>query len=106
QSRRTEAISLLMRAANEQEQYYSIEQTYADKMGDLDLPTETESGWYTVTITEPKDDGNANEFTIKATPVEDKDQEHDECGTFYIDDTGARWVEDSSPGSDKSQECW
>src|SRR5699024_1757048 len=100
QSRRTEAISLLMRAANEQEQYFSIEQEYATKMEYLDLPDETESDWYTVSVTAADDTG----FTITATAQ--GDQQSDDCDTLYIDETGSRWAnsDERSPDTAISKE--
>ena len=95
-SRRTEAISLLMRAANKQEQYYAIEQTYADSMEKLDLPDNTEGEWYNVAVTKDSE----TEYTIKASPQ--NDQTNDDCGTFSIDETG----EKSVGGSESAEACW
>jgi len=106
ESRRTEAMSLLMRAANAQEQYYAIrhngEYTYADALSDLNMPDETKGEWYAVTIT----GADTDSFTSKATAT--NDQVNDDCRTFYIDQTGARWAnsETRSPTSDISEECW
>lgn len=106
ESRRTEAMGLLVRAANAQEQYYAIrhngDHTYADAMDDLNLPDETKGEWYAVAIT----DADTDSFTIKATAQ--SDQLNDDCQTFYIDQTGARWANSAtrSPTSDISEECW
>lgn len=111
-SRRTEAISLLTRAANEQAQYYTLHPAalsdpnntaYAGTMADLDLPDTTEAGWYAVTITSASDSG----FTIKAAAQ--GDQTADECDTFYIDETGAQWVNDADKTQAPdalSEKCW
>lgn len=104
QSRRTEAKSLLMRAANRQEQFYNTHYRYADELkADLGLDQITENGWYKVRIVnkEPND----GEYKIVATAQDD--QLNDDCVEFVINELGAKIAHEStSATADISEECW
>lgn len=102
ESRRTEAVSLLMRAANEQAQYYAIHRTYAASMAALNLPAVTANQWYDVAV------GAASNSAFTITATARGDQTNDSCDTFTIDQTGARWANSAtvSPSSQISQACW
>lgn len=102
-SRRSEAISMLTRAANEQAQYYTMNQDYADDMDDLNLLDETEGKWYAVSIVSSTTDG----FKIKADAQ--NGQENDDCKQFYIDATGSKWVNSANKSNSTkaaNEECW
>lgn len=99
QSRRTGAISLLMRAANEQAQFYTINHEYADSMDALGLPDETKAGWYA----ESRFKADQNSFLIKLKAQED--QLNDTCATYVIDETGKKLAFDAR-NNKVSSECW
>lgn len=99
QSRRTEATSMLMRAANRQERYYTVEYTYADSMAKLGLPTVTENGWYKVRVTRASDTA----FEITATPR--GGQTGDICAKLTINQLGQQKAYNDS-GAVISDKCW
>lgn len=104
-SRRTEAISLLMRAANRQERYYTTHYEYTTSMTALGFADKkTENGWYTVTITVP--DKADDEYDLTATATKDTDQEKDECYKYVLNELGEKTAYSRSSTTDISEKCW
>jgi len=114
-SRRTEAKSLLLQAANRQERAFSTSSpnSYADDMQGLGWGSSavaTENGWYRVTVADVEDpDGDGNPpftgFTLRA--VAQDDQRKDRCVRLELDDLGGEAAFDAqSGGNDVSDECW
>ncbi len=100
-SRRTDAQSLLLQAANRQERYYTTEYEYAADMAALGLTTETENGFYDVEVASADQDS----FTIRADAK--GDQANDICTAFEINQLGEKTANDSdSASSDISLQCW
>ncbi len=100
-SRRADAQSLLLQSANRQERYYTTEYTYAPTMAALGLNTETDNGFYEVTVADADQDG----FTIRADAK--GDQANDNCESFEINQLGEKTANESeSASSDISLECW
>lgn len=99
-SRRSEAVSLLTQAANRQERFYSTQYEYADTMAELGLNSETENGWYAITI----QDADANGYQIIADAQ--RDQENDDCTKLTLNQLGQKTANGSTSSSEISQACW
>lgn len=94
---RAEAISALTDLANKQEQFYVDNRRYAKSMTELSAPTTTESGYYTVSVT-----NTAQAFTLTATAASGPAADDGKCKTFTITDTGVK----ASTGSGSKKDCW
>ncbi|WP_158590823.1 type IV pilin protein [Salinisphaera sp. LB1] len=101
EARRVNAKSLLLKAANEEEKYYSVQNQYATSMNQLGLPSTTENGFYNVSAS--VSGTNNDKYTITATAQ--ADQVNDTCRTMTIDQTGAKKATNAS-GQDVSDTCW
>lgn len=102
-ARRVDAKSALLKAANEEEKYYSIQNQYTASMSQLGLPTTTENGFYQVNASASGTDNQ--DYTITAGAIIGKDQANDTCRVFTIDQTGAKKAFNGQ-GTDVSADCW
>jgi len=106
-ARRVDAKSLLLQAANRQEQYYTTQYQYATSMAALSLPSETENESYNVTTGQRN--GDATKFLVTAIAKPMSDQEKDKCVTMTISDTGEKKAY-ASPGTQgavlPAGTCW
>lgn len=105
EARRTDAKSLLLKAANEEEKVYSINNHYVSGMDSLGLADVTENKFYSVSATASGTDDQ--KYTITATAV--GDQVNDTCRTMTVDQTGAKsaWSGNgSNQGNNVSDTCW
>jgi type IV pilus assembly protein PilE len=101
-SRRADAQSALMQAANRQERFYTTQYTYTDTLGanGLGMASETENEFYVLSIESADADG----FEVTATAQ--NDQTNDDCTTLSINQLGEKTANGSAPNSSISQECW
>jgi type IV pilus assembly protein PilE len=91
---RTEATAALLRVRTAQEKYYLQHNEYAADLGDLGVPTTTQSGYYTLAL-DP--DSNANEFEATATATGGQADDA-ACPAFKINEKGER--------TPASNDCW
>jgi type IV pilus assembly protein PilE len=98
-SRRADATTTLLTLAQAMERWYSERGTYAGAtVGSSGLmPSTSPQGYYTLSITSQ----DANGFRITAAPA--GAQAGDACGSYTLDQAGAREV---SGGSLTAAQCW
>lgn len=89
-SRRSDAMTVLTRFANQQEIFYSNNSLYTTDPGLLLLSDE---GYYQVSIPT----ANASLYIVQATPVAGSSQDGD--GAFRIDSTGLKQWDKANDGS-------
>lgn len=102
-SRRADARSLLLQAANRQERFYTTQYSYADSMtalgfGSASVLTENES--YTVSVEAADDDS----FQLIAEAQ--NDQTNDDCTKFGLNQLGQKTANDMAATSTVSLDCW
>lgn len=90
---RGEIAELLTEGAHTLERTYTRLGTYVD----ANTADPASNAWYTVTTVRA-----AQAFSLKATPIAGKMMASDACGTFTIDQTGAR----SNGGTETVTTCW
>lgn len=100
QSRRADAQSALLQAANRQERFYTTQYTYANNLGDLGMPAETENEAYTLAV----DSGDGDGFAISANAQ--GDQTNDDCATLTINERGEKTANGTGADTATSQQCW
>jgi type IV pilus assembly protein PilE len=101
-SKRSDARSLVLQAANRQERYFTTRYEYADSMQKLGYgasPTITENEAYGVTTTGDKDG-------FKITASARGDQDNDDCTALSVAQVGAKSANGKSAGDAISQTCW
>ena len=96
---RSDAMVLLLDAANKQEQYYADNRSYADDLSLINVPSKSENGYFTITVEVP-DTGTS--FTITATAASGTVASDTACTTFTITDTGIK----GSTGTSDTDDCW
>ncbi|MES1951488.1 type IV pilus biogenesis protein PilE [Salinisphaera sp. S4-8] len=99
QSRRADAQSALLQAANRQERYFTTQYTYADTLDKLGMPAVTENDAYTLNVR-----GDANGFVITATAQ--NDQVNDDCTSLTINERGQKAANGTGSNTAISQQCW
>ncbi|MES1933455.1 type IV pilus biogenesis protein PilE [Salinisphaera shabanensis T35B1] len=103
QSRRADAQSALLQAANRQERFFTTQYSYATTLEELGMTPETENEAYTLSI----DPGQpANRFEITATAVADHDQANDVCTTLTVNERGEKTANGAGVNAPISQQCW
>ena len=100
-SRRADAKSALMAASQAMEKYFTERQTYAtatlgSNATDV-YPTTSPDGYYTLSFSVAS---TASAFSLQAAPTAGKGQTSDKCGTFSINQLGAKSVSTTEPN------CW
>ncbi len=132
-SRRADAKSALLDAAQRQERFYTENSQYTSVLvsatgctntlatitagtdcGLNHLSATTTDGYYTLTVSAPVVNTRRNTFTITATPVTGKSQAQDSsCGAFTLNQTGVKCVKGGtycSNGDDNAKKvvatCW
>ncbi len=106
--RRAEAQKALLEASQFMQRYYVANNSYADTSGKPPaLPgtltvTKTGSGGtvYDITV----DTASQTGYTLKATPNSSGLMARDECGTFVLESSGRRTMENSTGKT--AGECW
>jgi type IV pilus assembly protein PilE len=113
-SQRTEATTILLRAAAAQEKYYLQNNSYTDVVSGtgatslklFSTGSNTEHGWYAVSIAAGGTGSLASSYTVTATANSGQPQFKDtSCRTFTITETGARGAA-SSASADTTAACW
>lgn len=110
-SRRAEAKTLLLEAANRQEQFYATQtpNSYTNDMTALGYGADPQpsgdrgagENWYTVTVNNPAGCNITNCFRLQATPV--RDQANDtQCGTLSVTSLGQK----AESGTGTVADCW
>ncbi|MES1948345.1 type IV pilus assembly protein PilE [Salinisphaera sp. C84B14] len=99
-SRRADAQSALLQAANRQERLYTTQYSYTQNLADLGMAAETENEAYTLNI----DSADANGFQISANAQ--NDQTNDDCRKLTINQRGQKTANDAAVGAAISQQCW
>ncbi len=95
-SSRAEGKAALMTIASKQEQYYLDNKTYTATIADLNVPTTTESGKYTMVIIA----ADATSYSLEAQPAGGQVDDTD-CADLTLDSNGTKGA--SGPlGAD----CW
>jgi len=100
-SNRSDAIIALTELANLQEKHYSNELAYTSTIGELNYPSVSPEGFYSLQITT----GGATGYTLTAVPVGQQDADDETCQQFQLNSFGQRTAEDGN-GNDTSQQCW
>ncbi len=98
-AQRTEARSMLLRIAADQEKFYLQNSTYANTMtafGYASNAVSTDTGKYVISITA----GNAADFTVRAD-YQNADAEAGKCSWFELDARGT-----TTSGPMAPDECW
>lgn len=113
-SNRAVAKGALLELASRQEQYFLNNRSYTNALTDLGLTTNyyvdaegqpltsATGSIYRITIDEPDTNAGETEYTLSATP-QNGQMDDGKCGTFSIDEQGAKAVSDAS--KDASY-CW
>lgn len=96
---RSDAMVLLLDAANKQEQYYADNRSYSNDLSLINVPTTSENGYFTIAVDVP-DAGTS--FTITATATAGAVAGDTACTTFTITDTGLK----GSTGTSDTDDCW
>ena len=100
ETRRADAQISLVRAAQKQEQYHSINSGYATTLADLGLSTDSAEGFYALTLTNTGcNSGYVGCFQITATATGAQSSDSS-CATLSLDQSGTR---SSTGGAD---DCW
>jgi len=108
-SRRADAKSALMAASQAMEKYFTEHQAYyvtATQQATLGsnaadvYPTTSPDGYYTLSFSVGP---TASAYSLQAAPTAGKGQTSDKCGTFSINQLGAKGV---SGGSLNAATCW
>ena len=104
-SRRSDAKSVLLDAANRQEQFILDHVAYTTNMRDLGFsadPATSQDGYYTFDAVAGACGAIARCYTLTASPVAGKAQAYDtKCTSFSVASTGARTATGSTAG-----DCW
>ena len=103
-SRRADAKSALMAASQAMEKYFTERQTYVNATLGSNATdvykTTSPDGYYTLSFSVAS---TASAYSLQAAPTAGKGQTNDKCGTFSINQAGAKGV---SGGSLNAAACW
>ena len=100
ETRRADAQISLVRVAQKQEQYHSMNSGYATALSDLGLSSESDEGFYSLALTNTGcSSGYVGCFQITATATGPQSSDSS-CATLSLDQSGTR----SSTGG--ATDCW
>lgn len=94
---RADAMVILLDAANKQEQFFVDNRQYASDLGDLGIATETENGYFTISV-----EADASSFTVTATADSGPVAGDTQCSTLTINELGLK----GNTGSGDTDLCW
>ena len=94
---RADAMVILLDAANKQEQFFVDNRQYASDLGDLGIATETENGYFTISV-----EADASSFTVIATADSGPVAGDTQCSTLTINELGLK----GNTGSGDTDLCW
>lgn len=99
---RADAMTILLDAANKQEQYFVDNRSYATDLSDIGVPSASENGYFTISLQEG---GTTDTFTLVATAASGPVRGDTDCPALTIDELGIRGV---SGVTDQAQidRCW
>jgi type IV pilus assembly protein PilE len=102
---RSEIASLLSEQTQALERFYSRNGQYSNvaasgSIAAVTLAISTGNSYYTITPVRA-----AQTFTLTAAPVATSIMKNDKCGSFVIDNTGARSISGATSGVE-SKSCW
>ncbi len=112
-SRRSDAKSALLEAANRQELFFSNFNTYTTVVVPAASPcagtacglnfgsTSSPEGYYTISVSA----ANNTSFLLTASRMAGTSQEEDKCGNFRLTNTGAQTITSESGGMTAAK-CW
>jgi len=102
-ARRSEAKSALSEVMQQQERFFTRNNTYTTKLkNDLNYdqnPIPTEGGWYVISANQC---GNGLRQCVQLTATAKKDQTNDKCKNLTMNSQGAK----TASGSASDNECW
>ncbi|MEI5639128.1 MULTISPECIES: type IV pilin protein [unclassified Pseudoalteromonas] len=98
---RADAMTILLDAANKQEQYFVDNRSYATDLSDIGVPGTSENGYFTISLQGVTTDT----FTLVATAASGPVRGDSDCPALTIDELGIRGV---SGVTDQAQidRCW
>ncbi len=114
---RVDAKAALVRLAQQEERYYSVNRRYLNEADDnqalkkLGFPTKkSEKGYYDLSIEKHPEVGGKG-YLLKAVPVKNERQSRDtQCPGFTLDHTGKEWIVDIKEGDKDAEKkvarCW
>ena len=108
-SRRADARSVLLQAAQWMERFYTQNHSYAGgalPAGLTQAPVEGGPKYYNISLTNCAGAATvtANTFTLRAVPIAGSAQANDRCGALTLTNTGVRGVCVAAPPT--VDECW
>lgn len=98
---RIEAPGALMELANLQEKRFSNMLAYTSTIADLNYPSTTPEGFYSLDIVVSP----AIEYTLRATAIGQQQAEDADCQIFTLNSFGQRGAADTG-GNDTTETCW
>jgi type IV pilus assembly protein PilE len=98
---RADAMTLLLDAANKQEQFFVDNRAYSNDLEAIGVPTATENGYFNVTLENVTNDT----FRIVATAASGPVQGDEQCPALTIDELGVRGVTGTT-NQDAIDRCW
>lgn len=98
---RADAMTLLLDAANKQEQFFVDNREYSNDLEAIGVPTATENGYFNVTLENVTNDT----FRIVATAAAGPVQGDQQCPALTIDELGVRGVTGTTD-QDIIDRCW
>lgn len=104
-SRRADAKSALMHAAQVMERRFSEQAAYPNETKLTALlggTLNSSEGYYALSLAAGSDDDS---YTLEATPRSGTSQAEDKCGTFTLTHEGTKGVDDAATGYDAAR-CW
>lgn len=103
EAHRTDAVSLLLRAASAEDRYYTVNNSYTTNLQALGFNVDAQggvtstNGYYLMTVTS----SGPESFTLTATPLGGQTADTG-CGAFILNMLG----QESVTGTDTAQHCW
>lgn len=98
---RADAMTLLLDAANKQEQFFVDNRAYSNDLEAIGVPTATENGYFNVTL----ENVTSDTFRIVATAAAGPVQGDEQCPALTIDELGVRGVTGTTD-QDNIDRCW
>ncbi|KZN37707.1 type IV pilin protein [Pseudoalteromonas luteoviolacea] len=94
---RAEAMTILLDAANKQEQYFVDNRQYASALSDIGIPSTSGNGYFTLTVTLAN-----GGYTLTATAANGPVRGDTICTTLSLNNLGIK----SITGTGSVDECW
>ncbi|MCF6438269.1 type IV pilin protein [Pseudoalteromonas luteoviolacea] len=94
---RTDAMTILLDAANKQEQYFVDNREYASKLEDIGVPTTSENGYFNISVSV-----SSGGYTLTATAAGGPVQGDLECSSLSVNNLGIKTV----TGTASADTCW